>query len=277
MNATLEDRLLADLQQFAVPRHARWDPIGLMAVREALRERLAALGEIEEHRFCSSGEEGVNLILRLPGRDANLSPLLVGAHYDGPLHSPGADDNASGVAALLELARRWAATPPRRPIWLVAFDQEEWGMVGSAALAEDLRAAKQPLKLMVSLEMLAFTRERQSYPVPGMERLYGNRGDFIALVANAGAGLVLPGLARAMGRHVPTKVLPVPNGGKAIPDVRLSDHSPFWDAGYNALMVTDTSFMRNPHYHQMSDTVETLDLEFFSAVVEGLDVALGRI
>jgi hypothetical protein len=277
MTSELQARLHADLHQFAVPRHARWDPLGLMAVRQAIRERLEPLGPLEEHRFGSSGEEGVNLILRLPGRDAQLAPSLVGAHYDGPLHSPGADDNASGVAALLELAQRWAADPPRRPTWLVAFDQEEWGMVGSAALAQQLRQALQPLKLMVSLEMLAFTSEQQSYPVPGMEAIYGRRGDFIALVANAGAGLMLPGLARAMGRHVPTKVLPVPNGGKALPDVRLSDHSPFWDAGYNALMVTDTSFMRNPHYHQMSDTVETLDLPFFCGVVVGLAEALGRL
>jgi Zn-dependent M28 family amino/carboxypeptidase len=275
--ADLQQRLLADLQQFAVPRHARWDPLGLMAVRQALRERLADLGPLEEHRFCTSGEEGVNLILRLPGRDPKLPPLLVGAHYDGPLHSPGADDNASGVAALLELARRWAVDPPRRPVWLVAFDQEEWGMVGSAALAQELREAKHPLQLMASLEMLAFTSEAQSYPVPGMEAIYGNRGDFIALVANTGSTLMLPGLAHALGAHVPTKVLPVPMGGRQIPDVRLSDHSPFWDAGYNALMVTDTSFMRNPHYHRMSDTVETLDLPFFCGVVEGLDVALRGI
>jgi Zn-dependent M28 family amino/carboxypeptidase len=275
--ADLQQRLLADLQQFAVHRHARWDPLGLMAVRQALRERLAELGPLEEHRFCTSGEEGVNLILRLPGRDPKLPPLLVGAHYDGPLHSPGADDNASGVAALSELARRWAVDPPRRPIWLVAFDQEEWGMVGSAALAAQLKQAGQPLKLMVSLEMLAYTSAEQKYPLPAMRAVYGDRGDFIALVANAGAGLLLPGLARAMGRHVPTKVLPVPNGGRAIPDVRLSDHSPFWDAGYNALMVTDTSFTRNPHYHQMTDTVETLDLGFFSAVVEGLAAAFSQL
>jgi Zn-dependent M28 family amino/carboxypeptidase len=275
--ADLQQRLLADLQQFAVPRHARWDPLGLMAVRQALRERLAELGPLEEHRFCTSGEEGVNLILRLPGRDPKLPPLLVGAHYDGPLHSPGADDNASGVAALLELARRWAVDPPRRPVWLVAFDQEEWGMVGSAALAQELREAKHPLQLMASLEMLAFTSEAQSYPVPGMEAIYGNRGDFIALVANTGSTLMLPGLAHALGAHVPTKVLPVPMGGRQIPDVRLSDHSPFWDAGYNALMVTDTSFMRNPHYHRMTDTVETLNLGFFSAVVEGLAAAFSQL
>ena len=99
----------------------------------------------------------------------------------------------------------------------------------------------------------------------------------VALVANTTSGLMLPGLASAMGRHVSTKVLPVPNRGTDIPDVRLSDHSPFWDQGYNALMVTDTSFMRNRHYHQMSDTVDTLDLPFFSRVVNGLDTALSQL
>lgn len=272
----LQQRLLTDLHQFAVPRHARWDPLGLLGVREAVRQRLGALGPLEEHHFGSGNDAGTNLILRLPGREPQRRPLLVGAHYDGPLHSPGADDNASGLVALLELARRWAADPPRRPVWLVAFDQEEWGMLGSAALAAQLKQAGQPLKLMVSLEMLAYTSPSQDYPHPAMRAVYGDRGDFIALVANAGAGLLLPGLARAMGRHVPTKVLPVPNGGRDIPDVRLSDHSPFWDQGYDALMVTDTSFMRNPHYHQMSDMVETLDLPFFCGVVEGLAESLGR-
>ena len=191
--ADLRQRLLADLEQFAVPRHARWDPLGLLGVREAVRQRLWSMGPLEEHHFGNGSDAGTNLILRLPGREPQRRPLLVGSHYDGPLHSHGADDNASG------------------------------------------------------------------------------------LVANAGAGLLLPGLARAMGRHVPTKVLPVPNGGRDIPDVRLSDHSPFWDQGYDALMVTDTSFMRNPHYHQMSDTVETLDLAFFCGVVEGLAGALGEL
>jgi Zn-dependent M28 family amino/carboxypeptidase len=277
MSTDLQQRLQSDLIQFAVPRHAQWDPLGLMGVRQALLERLSAFGSVEEQHFARASEAGVNLILKLPGQDSRRAPLLVGAHYDGPLHSPGADDNASGLAALLELAQRWKVKPPRRPVWLVGFDQEEWGMVGSTALAAELKASEQPLQLMVSLEMLAFTSAEQSYPVSGMERVYGDRGDFIALVANTGAGLQLPGLARAMGRHVPTKVLPVPNGGRGIPDVRLSDHSPFWDAGYNALMVTDTSFMRNPHYHQMSDTVDTLDIPFFCQVVEGLDAALSRL
>lgn len=274
---TLQQRLLAHLEQLAIPRHARWDQFGLLAVRSYIKEQFAALGEVEEHYFEERIDAGTNLILKLPGQDQHLKPLLVAAHYDGPLESPGADDNASGIAALLELAQRWQAAPPRRPVWIVAFDQEEWGMLGSAALAQELKAAGQKLKLMVSLEMLAYTSPTQKYPHEAMRAIYGDRGDFIAIVVNSSAGLMLPGLARAMGNHVTTKVLPVPNAGHGIQGVRLSDHSPFWDNGYNAVMVTDTAFMRNPHYHQATDTIETLDLAFLTSVVQGLYEALAKI
>ena len=269
-----QQRLLADLQQLVRPRHARWDELGLMSVRSFVLEELQVHGQVEQHHFGEGADAGVNLILRLPGQRQELAPVLVAAHYDGPLGSPGADDNASGVAALLELARRWAQTPPKRPVWLVAFDQEEWGMVGSAALARELKSSGQRLHLMLSLEMLGYTAEEQNYPLEAMKALYGSRGDFIALVANTGAAALLPGLSRGMGAHVKTKVLPVPFKGRQLPDVRLSDHSPFWDEGYNAVMVTDTSFMRNPHYHQPSDTIETLDLPFLQAVIDGLDTAI---
>ena len=271
-----QQRLLTDLQQLVRPRHARWDELGLMSVRSFVLEELQVHGQVEQHHFGEGADAGVNLILRLPGQRPELAPVLVAAHYDGPLGSPGADDNASGVAALLELARRWAQNPPKRPVWLVAFDQEEWGMVGSAALARELKSSGQRLHLMLSLEMLGYTAEEQNYPLEAMKALYGSRGDFIALVANTGAAALLPGLSRGMGAHVKTKVLPVPFKGRQLPDVRLSDHSPFWDEGYNAVMVTDTSFMRNPHYHQPSDTIETLDLPFLRAVIDGLDAAISR-
>ena len=269
-----QQRLLADLQQLVRPRHARWDELGLMSVRTFVLEELQVHGPVEQHHFGEGADAGVNLILRLPGQRPELAPVLVAAHYDGPLGSPGADDNASGVAALLELARRWAQTPPKRPVWLVAFDQEEWGMVGSAALARELKSSGQRLHLMLSLEMLGYTAEEQNYPHEAMKAVYGSRGDFIALVANTGAAALLPGLSGGMGAHVKTKVLPVPFKGRQLPDVRLSDHSPFWDEGYNAVMVTDTSFMRNPHYHRPSDTIETLDLPFLRAVIDGLDAAI---
>jgi len=272
-----QQRLLADLEQLVRPRHARWDSLGLLAVRSFIRDRLEALGSVEAHGFGEGADAGVNLILRLPGVNNALAPVLVAAHYDGPLGSPGADDNATGVAALLELAHRWAIKPAPRPLWLVAFDKEEWGMVGSRALAQKLRQEGQKLHLMLSLEMLGYTAETQNYPLPAMQAVYGSRGDFIALVANTGASHLLPKLSRGMGAHVSTKVLPVPLRGHLLPDVRLSDHSPFWDAGYNALMVTDTSFMRNPHYHQPSDTIDTLDLPFLMAVIDGLENGVNRL
>ncbi|QPN66547.1 M28 family peptidase [Synechococcus sp. CBW1006] len=273
----LQQRLRIHLEQLVRPRHLHWDPLGLMAVRSYLLEQFNRLGAVEQQSFEEGAGEGINVILRLPGQEAQLAPLLVAAHYDGPISSPGADDNASGLAALLELAGRWAAIPPRRPVWIVAFDQEEWGMLGSRALARQLKASGQPLQLMLSLEMLGYTAARQSYPLAPMRRLYGDRGDFIALVANIAATSLLPGLASGMGAHVRTRVLPVPFHGRLLPDVRLSDHSPFWDAGYNAVMVTDTSFLRNPHYHQPSDTIDTLDLPFLAAVTDGLDAALREL
>ena len=274
---SLQQRLWDDLTLLAKPRHAQWDPMGLLAVRTFLRERLEALGTLEEHPFQLGGSQGLNFLLKLPGQNPGLPPLLVGAHYDGAPQTPGADDNASGMAALLELARRWRAHPPRPPVWLVAFDQEEQGLLGSRAMAQQLRAAGQRLHLMVSLEMLAFTSATQRYPHPAMGWIYGSRGDFIALVSNLGAIPLLPGLARKVGRHVTTKVLPVPLRGRSLPDTRRSDHSPFWDQGFNALMVTDTSFLRNPHYHQPSDGLHTLDLPFLTAVCEGLHAGLDSL
>ena len=265
-----KQQLVEDLKQIAILRHSKWDALGLMSTRVYLKEQLSLIGKVEEHHFQEGSEKGINYILKLPGQNPKLDPILIGAHYDGPIQSPGADDNASGVAALLELCRVFKKNPPNRSVWMVAFDQEEWGMLGSKALSKELKAKDQKLKLMVSLEMLAYTSEKQDYPLPAMKKLYGDKGNFIALVANTGCAVMLPKLASNMGKYVPTKLLPVPLRGDVLPDVRLSDHSPFWDQGYNAMMLTDTSFLRNPHYHQPTDTVSTLDLDFFQKVVEGL-------
>ncbi|MEX1315909.1 MAG: M28 family peptidase, partial [Synechococcaceae cyanobacterium] len=164
MTQPLQLCLRAHLEQLARPRHAQWDRLGLMSVRTYIQMQVAALEEMEQHPFPEGSEAATNLILRLPGQHPDLDPLLVGLHYDGPLHSIRADDNATGVAALLELAGRWSAKPPRRPVWLVAFDQEEWGMLGSKALARELHQARQKLRLMVSLEMLAYSSDKQDYP-----------------------------------------------------------------------------------------------------------------
>ena len=100
-----EQRLHADLACIARPRHARWDAFGLLAVRSMLIERLRELGPVEQHHVREHSDQGVNLIAKIPGQRMDLDPILVAAHYDGPPGSPGADDNASAVAALLELGQ----------------------------------------------------------------------------------------------------------------------------------------------------------------------------
>ena len=205
------------------------------------------------------------------------SPILIGAHYDAVPGTPGADDNATGVAVLLELARSFAAQPAKYPVRIVAFDMEEYGLLGSTQYAEDLKQQGQSLRLMLSLEMLGYcnsTPGTQGYPAP-LERFYPNMGNFIALVGNLiaiGDLIRLRGKIRKSG--TPCELLPVPNRGLIVPQTRLSDHAPFWDRGYPAMMVTDTAFMRNPHYHQASDRIDTLDLDFLTGVCRGLEVGI---
>jgi acetylornithine deacetylase/succinyl-diaminopimelate desuccinylase-like protein len=176
---------LTDLvRAIALPRHPVWDSLGHRQVQQYLREQLSPLGQLSEQVLTTQHVQGCNLILHLPGSEPTADPILVGAHYDGVPGIAAADDNASGVAALLVLARAIAQIPARRPIWFVAFDLEEWGMLGSTALARHLRAEQQPLAVMLSLEMLAYTAPQQSYPLPAMAKLYGSQGDYLALVGN---------------------------------------------------------------------------------------------
>ncbi|MEM6519533.1 MAG: M20/M25/M40 family metallo-hydrolase [Cyanobacteria bacterium P01_C01_bin.70] len=276
--------LIEHLQQLVGDRDPYMASGSHQLAQQYLRLTLSAWGCVRGHSFTVRGREHYNWILQLPAASAalqTLAPIIVGAHYDTVPGTPGADDNASGVAVLLELARQFSAQRLPRPVWLVAFDMEEYGLLGSRAYAEDLRAMKQPVHLMLSLEMLGYcdrAPHSQSYPAPLLAQLYPHTGDYIALVGNPSALLAM----RRLKRHVKSagaacEWLPVPNRGQAIPATRRSDHASFWDCGYRAVMVTDTSFLRNPHYHQSSDRLETLDLDFLTRVCLGLMAGLPRL
>lgn len=246
---------------------------GHFYVQEYIRQQFKRWGAVDVDEFQVRGKTYQNLILDLPAAAATDDPpILVGAHYDTVPGSPGADDNATGVAALLVLAQALARQPGKHPIQLVAFDLEEQGLLGSRHYAAGLRQRSQPLHLMVSLEMLGYCDSRpgsQRYPPP-LERFYPDRGDFIALVGNC---LVLPELiclSHQIRHNAPCEWLLIPAKGQILPDTRRSDHAAFWDQGYRALMVTDTANLRNPHYHRPSDRLETLNLDFFTAVCAGL-------
>jgi Zn-dependent M28 family amino/carboxypeptidase len=277
----LQKRLYDRLLELVRDRDPYLATAGHFFVKQYIREQLAQWGEVETHEFQIQGKTYENLILNLPSRDRNNSPpILIGAHYDAVPGSPGADDNASGVAVLLELASAFAQQPPRFPVRFVAFDLEESGLLGSIAYAGHLKQNKQPLRLMLSLEMLGYcdrTPNSQRYPA-GLKYFYPNRGDFIALVGNLTSIIDLIRLGRSFRQEgTPCEWLPVPQQGKFIRATRLSDHSPFWDCGYRAMMVTDTAFMRNPHYHQASDRIETLDLDFLTRVCQGLLVGIPKL
>lgn len=251
----------------------------LEAAREfVVRELQSAGWRVTPRPFTAGGAEGIVL------RGINFSaeheshPLgsgprfLVGAHLDSRPETPGADDNASAVAALLEIARHLPVNWPADPVLgleLAVFDLEEHGMLGGAQRAREIHDEGIDLRGMVSLEMLGYCDHR-----PGSQQLrglYPDVGDFIGVVGNQDSERLIErfraGLERVRG--LPVQSLAVPMNGLPVPETRLSDHSPFWDAGYPALMITDTSFLRNPHYHLPSDTLETLDLDFLAKVSEG--------
>lgn len=218
--------------------------------------------------------------------------MVIGAHYDShgnsadpgnakgfspDSHTPGADDNASGVAGLLELARLLGKKPPSRAIELVAYTLEEpphfrSKNMGSVWHANSLTAARRDVSLMLSLEMIGYFSDApgsQSYPVPGMRHLYSDRGNFIAVVGKFGDFQASRKVKSLMAGASDVPVLSM-NAPRVVQGVDYSDHRSYWEAGYPAIMVTDTSFMRNRNYHQGGDTWDTLDYTRMAKVVQSV-------
>ncbi len=280
MNTELKQRLYNHLTQIVRERDPYLASGGHFLVREYIREFFGQYGEVEIHEFQFQGKTHQNLILNLNAGKSNLPPILIGAHYDGVPGTPGADDNATGVAVLLELATVFSATPLKHPVQLVAFDMEEYDRAGSFAYAQYLKNKQQKLRLMLSLEMLGYcdsTANSQKYP-DIIKPFYPDTGDFIALVGNLRCLVDLIRLSRQMKRHgTPCEILPDPSSGKIVPVTGWSDHFAFWQQKYRAIMVTDTAMLRNPNYHKPSDTIDTLDLDFLTGVCQSLIAALKSI
>lgn len=279
----LQASLLQHLEKIVIERNPYYASAGHLFAREYIRSHFAKLGEVSVHEFEVNGNIHQNLILNIPANSSykQQSPLIIGAHYDTVAGCVGADDNGSGVAVLLEFATYFAAHPIQYPLQLIAFDMEEYGLSGSAAYAHKLKQDKQKLRLMISLEMLGYCDRNphsQQYPQGfGLERLYPNTGDFIGLIGSIATIPDLIHFQHHLKPNLPCEWLPAGWRGLAIPDTRRSDHAPFWDEGYKALMVTDTANMRNPHYHKSSDRLETLDLDFLTNVCQGLIAGINNL
>lgn len=280
----LKERLHSHLIQIVRDRNPYFASEGHFYAQQYIRENLAQWGTVEIDDFPVRGQIHHNFILNLPPSEKaskkRLPPIIIGAHYDSVPGTPGADDNATGVAVLLELAAEFASNPLKYPVQLVAFDMEEYGYLGSQHYAAKCKQQQQSIRLMISLEMLGYsdrTPNSQRYPA-GLQYFYPNCGNFIALIGNLRTVSDMMNFSSKIRKSgQPCEWLPVPHRGLIVPDTRRSDHVPFWDNGYPAIMVTDTANMRNPHYHQASDTIETLDLDFLAGVCRGLIEAIRHL
>lgn len=225
-----------------------------------------------------------NVTAELRGSSIPEEIVIVGAHYDSVSGSPGANDNATGVAATLALARRFAGTSLQRTLRFVAFVDEEPPAFGTDAMGSriDARACRErgeDVVAMLSLETLGCYRDEpgsQRYPVPLLSLLYPDRGDFVTFVGNVASRSLV---RRAIG--VFRAQAAFPSEGAAlpgwIPGVGWSDHESFWREGYPAFMVTDTALFRDPRYHTAGDTPEHVDFGRLARVVEGLAHVVGDL
>jgi Zn-dependent M28 family amino/carboxypeptidase len=271
-------RLEAHVRRLSVDFHPRrYDqPENIARTVQYIGDELKASGAaVSTQDIAVGGRPYQNVIARFGPATGPL--LVIGAHYDSYDVTPGADDNASAVAGLLELARLLGQSPPARPLELVAYAFEEQPRAGNADMgsawhARSLRAANREVRLMLSLEMIGFFTDEpgsQRFPAPGLSLLYPDRGDFIALVGKLGDFGLTRRVKSAMSGATTLPVHSL-NSPRRVPGIENSDHVNFWDAGYPALMVTDTAYLRNPNYHKASDTWQTLDFQRMAEVVRAV-------
>ncbi len=278
----LAARLRAHVETLATEIGERnvWQPRALSAAADFIRRTWSAQGHVvRAQRYGVFGIDCENLEVAFAGTESPGEILLLGAHYDTVPRSPGADDNASGVAALLELSRFFARARPARTIRLVAFVNEEapffpFGEMGSRVYARAARRRGERIRMMLSLEMLGCYDEQpgsQRYP-PLLRRFYPDRGNFIGFVSNLGSRRELREVVRAFRAHSDFACESLATF-PFVPGVSWSDHLSFWREGYRAAMVTDTAFYRYPHYHTPQDTADRLCYPSMARVVHGLALA----
>ena len=256
------------------------DPANLDAAADLISRRLASFGYDLTSQPYEVGELAVhNIIAERRGTDQPDRVIVIGAHYDTVVGSPGADDNASGVAVLLELARLHAETRFRKTVRFVAFTLEEPPFfrsrhMGSRIYARSLKERGDRIEAMLCLESVGYYSQEpgsQSFPflVFWLRWQYPTTGHFITIVSNDDSQPLQTQVRDGLTSHMD---LPVETyaGPWWIPGVDWSDHGSFWNEGYPAVMLTDTALFRNPHYHRPTDLPDTLAYRAMSELVRGL-------
>lgn len=280
----LEAALRRHVAAVASREHNMEHPAALEAAAKEIESVLAALGYlVSAQRYSTPLGEVRNIEVEIAGGALAPEIVLAGAHYDSLSGSPGANDNGSGVAALLELARLMRDAKPARTLRFVWFVNEEPPYykgkdMGSRRYARRSRERGENIVAMFSLETIGYYSERegsQRYPFP-LGFFYPSRGDFLAFVSNLGSRALLhQAIAAFRGRaEFPSEGVAAP---AIIPGVDWSDHASFWEQGYPALMLTDTAPYRYPWYHTAQDTPDKVDYARLARVVRSLRGMLAEL
>lgn len=269
------------LAEDLTPRDAD-HPERLAPVAEYIETQFAPYtSNLSDQAYAVEGATVRNVMARFGGETG--ARIVVGAHYDTAGPYPGADDNASGVAGLLELARLLDGTELPCPVELVGYPLEEppyfyTSRMGSAVHARALQQQGVGVRAMFALEMIGYFTDEpnsQSFPLFFLRPFYPSTGNFIAVVGKWGWGQVdlVRTVQEGMQGATPLPVHSI-NAPRIVPGIAFSDHLNYWYAGYDAVMITDTAFYRNPHYHAPSDTPDTLDYRRMAQVVDGVRRAI---
>ncbi len=254
-----------------------WHPEALHHAADYVREVWTRQGyEVAAHEYQVEGRTWANLEVTRPGRRRAPEIILIGAHYDSVIGSPGANDNATGVAALLEIARYFGTQDPERTVRFVAFVNEEPPFfltrnMGSQVYARSARKRGDDIRAMLSLETIGYYRDEpksQRYP-PIFGLFYPDQGNFVAFISNLRSR---PLLKEAVAAFRSASDFPIESAATfmLVPGVGWSDHLAFWVRGYRALMVTDTAPYRYPYYHTAEDTPEKINYPALARVTDGL-------
>jgi hypothetical protein len=275
----LREELHADVQKLAgeIGERNMWRYPQLNAATDFIEASFSRAGlHPRRESYDLRGQACHNIEVEIPGARPEI--LLIGAHYDSVFGSPGANDNGSGVAATLALARRFAGRKPQHTLRFVAFVNEEppyflSGEMGSLVYARRCKERGNKISAMISLETIGYFSDApnsQTYPSPGLGIVYPKVGDFIGFVSNVHSRALLRRVIALFRQHAK-----IPSEGAAlpwfVPGVSWSDQWSFWKHGYPGIMVTDTAPFRYPYYHSANDTPDKLDYDRFTLVVSGME------
>ncbi len=286
MNKISTQHLRAHVYELAgkIGEHNIFHPDALHAAEAYISGEWQQQGyTVERLTYSAQGIECANLEITCTGNNRNSDIILIGAHYDSVLGSPGANDNGSGVAALLELSRLFKEVRPANSLRFVAFVNEEppffyWGNMGSMVYAKAAKERGDPIRFMISLETIGYYRNQQgsqTYP-PFLKYFYPDTGNFITFVSNLRSRRIMRNCVKAFSSVTDFPVQSIATVS-LVPGVSWSDHLAFWRQGYKAFMITDTAFYRYPYYHTAHDTPDKLNYVAFTEMTNGLFLMLSRL